>query len=327
MMESKENYTDFHSQPISVLVFNISHLTRVHISLDGGEPLEARRQGRGPLYQVAAWDRSKFSQGVHDLLVTVVAADGAEKTVSQQFSLNPAEAKLLDQGAANFVLRSSFTALFQTLYWLTLLVNTSVCLGLKLVYHLAHTDRLSARLRQIFLSSCRVSLFRALMLVASRDGIFFSLLAFSLYMALGPWVVGALVEGSTGAVFAWGVLVSKDLVEAQVPFAFYFLHFAILHPVMVVVVGKILDHRNGARGWRGPLLTSILLIIVTAFSVLTSLNFWLQYGVLGVLLGPLKTWSYVFYCLVFLLAWRTGDTHLARGYRRALSPHHGEMNI
>ena len=128
-MESKENYTDYQSNPISVLVFNISHLARVDISLDGGEPLQARRQGRGPLYQVSAWDWRKFSHGVHDLSVTVVSADGAEKTVSQQFSLNPAEAELLDNGLANFVLRSSFTSLFQTLYWLTLLLNLTVSLG------------------------------------------------------------------------------------------------------------------------------------------------------------------------------------------------------
>ena len=326
-MKSKENYTDYQSNPISVLVFNISHLARVDISLDGGEPLQAIRQGRGPLYQVSGWDWRKFSHGIHDLSVTVVSADGAEKTVRQQFSLNPAEAELLDNGLANFVLRSSFTTLFQTLYWLTLLLNLTVSLGLKGLYHLAHTDKLPGRLRQILLSCCRFCLFRALMLVASRDLIFFSLLGFLLYIAVGPWVVGTMVEANTGAVFAWGVLVGKHLVEAQVPFAFYFLHCGIVHPVMVVVVGQILDHRNGVKGWRGPLLTSILLLIVTAFSLLTSLNFWCQYGVLGFLLGPLKTWSHLFYCLIFLLAWRTGDNHLAQGYRRALSQHDGQINI
>ena len=50
------------------------------------------------------------------------------------------------------------------------------------------------------------------------------------------------------------------------------------------------------KGWRGPL-TSILLLIVTAFSLPTSLQ-----GVLGFLLGPLKTWSHLFYCLILLMA-------------------------
>ena len=318
MMASKENYTDYHSDPISVLVFNITNIDRVEVSLDGGEALEASRQGRGPLYQVSAWDGSNFSHGVHNLVVTVLSADGTEKTVSQQFSLNPTEAKLLNNGPANFVLRSSFTELFQTLYLLTLLLNITVAVGLKLVYHLAHTGRLSVRLRQIFLKCCRCCLFRKLVLVASCDVIFFSLLGYVLYMAVGPWVVGSLVEGSTGAVFAWGVLVNKQLVEVQVPFAYYFVHCALIHPVMVMVIGQILDYRNGVQGCLGHILMATLLLVMTACSLLLSVTFWLQYGVLGFILGPLKTWSYVFYSVMFLLAWRTGDKHLTEGYRRSI---------
>ena len=70
---------------------------------------------------------------------------------------------------------------------------------------------------------------------------------------------------------------------------------ALWHCPPGMVVEQILDNRNGVRGWRGPLLTSILLLIVTAFSLLTSLNFWCQYGALGFLLGPLKTCSHLVY--------------------------------
>ena len=52
--------------------------------------------------------------------------------------------------------------------------------------------------------------------------------------------------------------------------------------------------------------------------LLTSITFWMEYGVLGFILGPLKTWSYVFYSVMFLLAWRTGDKHLAEGYRQTV---------
>ena len=90
----------------------------------------------------------------------------------------------MNNGLADFVLRSSFTSLFHSLYWLTLLLNLTVALGLKLVYHLALTDNLSPRLRQILQRSCRFCLIRRMMLVASRDGIFYSLLGYTLYMAV-----------------------------------------------------------------------------------------------------------------------------------------------
>ena len=144
---------------------------------------------------------------------------------------------------------------------------------------------------------------------------------------VGPWVVGSLVEGYTGAVFAWGVLVNNQLVEAQVPFAFYFLHCAVVHPVMVMGIGQILDHRNGVKACRGLLLTFSLLVLVTAFSLLSSLNFSLQYGVLAFLLGPLNTWALPFYSLLALLAGRTRDKHLELGYRRALYQGEGRINI
>ena len=318
MMESKENYTNYQSNAISVLVFNITNIERIDISLDGGDALEAKRQGTGPLYLLTDWDSRKFTSGVHDLSVTVVSVDGSEKTVSQQFSLNPAEAKLLNNGLPNFVLRSSFTTLFQTLYLLTLLLNMTLAVGLKVIYHLAHTGRLPLRLRQIFLKCCRFCLFRKFVLVTSCDVIFYSLLGYVLYMAVGPWVIGSLVEGNIGAVFAWGVLVNKQLVEVQVPFAYYFVHCAIIHPAMVMVIGQILDYRNGLQGYLGHIVMSTLLLIMTVSSLLTSITFWMEYGVLGFILGPLKTWSYVFYSVMFLLAWRTGDKHLAEGYRRTV---------
>ena len=53
------------------------------------------------------------------------------------------------------------------------------------------------------------------MLVTSVDRLFYPLLGYVVYIALGPWVVGPLVEGHTGAVFAWGVLLDNQLVEEQ----------------------------------------------------------------------------------------------------------------
>merc|ERR1712141_734479 len=97
-----------------------------------------------------------------------------------------------------------------------------------------------------------------------------------------------------------------------------FVHCGIVHPVMVLVIGQILDYRNGLQGYLGHIVMSTLLLIMTVFSLLTSITFWMEYGVLGFILGPLKTWSYVFYSVMFLLAWRTGDKHLAEGYRRTV---------
>merc|ERR1719221_1410140 len=83
------------------------------------------------------------------------------------------------------------------------------------------------------------------MLVTGHNVICVSLIIFVIYMAVGPWVVGSLVEGRTGAVFAWGVVVDSTRVRSQVPFAYYFVHFGLIHPVMVLGIGHLLDFRYG----------------------------------------------------------------------------------
>ena len=57
------------------------------------------------------------------------------------------------------------------------------------------------------------------------------------------------------------------------------------------------------------------LLLMTAGSLFLSFTFWIQFGVLGVFLGPLKTWSYIFYSLMFWLAWRTKPEVLASLHR------------
>ena len=317
MMASKEDYGTYQRNTLRVLVFNNTRLDRVQIAVDGGEAFEASRQGAGPLY-LLPWDSTAYTAGVHDVTVTVLSEGGQQKTVSQQFTLAPSEARLLDNGFPNFVLRSSFSVLFQTLYLLTLFLNVILAVSLKIVYHLASTGRLSPRQKRMFLFLCRCSVFRKLVLVVSCDRIFYSLLSYVVYMAVGPWVVGTLVEGHTGAVFAWGSLVNRQLVEVQIPFAFYWLHCCLVHPVMVLVIGQLLDYRNGLTGWLSHILVGLLLLLMTVLSLVTSITFWMEYGVLGFILGPLKTWSYVFYCVMMIVAWRTGEQQLSQGYRRVV---------
>merc|ERR550517_1666441 len=87
---------------------------------------------------------------------------------------------------------------------------------------------------------------------------------------------------------------------------------------MVLVIGQLLDYRNGLTGWLSHILVGLLLLLMTVLSLVTSITFWMEYGVLGFILGPLKTWSYVFYCVMMILAWRTGEVQLTQGFRRVV---------
>ena len=67
-------------------------------------------------------------------------------------------------------------------------------------------------------------------------------------MAVGPWVVGTIIEDKIGAIFAWGVVVSGRYIPSQVPYAYFFVHFTFCHPALVLLYGHVLDCRTYRRG-------------------------------------------------------------------------------
>ena len=324
MMPSKENYSHYEENTIKVLVFHKINISKVIIGIDMETEVEASAVDGGPLY-VLPWDAGKFKKGAHRITVKVVDENEIVKEFQQDFTLNPEEADKFSNVMSNFVLRSSFSKLFHWLYGLTLFFNLAIPSAMAVTIYLSQSGKLSSTSRRHIQKFSNCCLVRKLMLVTGHNVICVSLIIFVIYMAVGPWVVGSLVEGRTGAVFAWGVVVDSTLVHSQVPFAYYFVHFGLIHPVVVLAIGHLLDFKYGQMmdvgggagncGIMRHVAISVSLLLMMAFSVFLSLSFWHQFGSLGFLLGPLKTWSYVFYSAMFWLAWRSSADRMAAVHR------------
>ena len=324
MMPSKENYSHYEENTIKVLVFHKINISKVIIGIDMETEVEASAVDGGPLY-VLPWDAGKFKKGAHRITVKVVDENEIVKEFQQDFTLNPEEADKFSNVMSNFVLRSSFSKLFHWLYGLTLFFNLAIPSAMAVTIYLSQSGKLSSTSRRHIQKFSNCCLVRKLMLVTGHNVICVSLIIFVIYMAVGPWVVGSLVEGRTGAVFAWGVVVDSTLVHSQVPFAYYFVHFGLIHPVVVLAIGHLLDFKYGQMmdvgggagncGMMRHVAISVSLLLMMAFSVFLSLSFWHQFGSLGFLLGPLKTWSYVFYSAMFWLAWRSSADRMAAVHR------------
>jgi len=128
-------------------------------------------------------------------------------------------------------------------------------------------------------------------------------------MTVGPWVIGSLVEGRNGAVFAWGVVMFEGgKLPTQTTFVWYFIHFGLIHPVMVVFIGQVAEWRLSKVTILPPpsvlsnILALVFFLVYLAASIFFSLTFWMHFGALGFFFGPLKTWSYVFYGAMIWLA-------------------------
>lgn len=59
--------------------------------------------------------------------------------------------------------------------------------------------------------------------LATVDHLFYPLVVYDLYLCLGPWAVGEVMEGYIGAVFAWGVLVNGVFIPGSFTYVYGFL--------------------------------------------------------------------------------------------------------
>ena len=305
---------------VRLLAFSDVTVTRVTLAVGDGPALEATAVSGGPLYTVP-WEPASYRVGVHELTVTVTDVRNRTVTHRHSFTLSPEEAGAVDNWFPNLVLRSSFVTLFRVFFCLTLLTNLSVLAYFRLCYSPAwrcsgHRPWLtvggvsSLSDRDCTVTLCRPChwLARRLSLVAGHDRLFLPLLAFVLYMSCGPWVVGRLIEGRIGAIFAWGAVVQGSMVHTQTTYVFYCVHFAFVHPALVVVIGHVADWRVSRVTSRprptaaSHALAAALLVLGMAANVYFSLSFWQQFGVLGVVVGPLRTWSHVFYTVMVAVA-------------------------
>ena len=59
----------------------------------------------------------------------------------------------------------------------------------------------------------------------------------------------------------------------------------------------------------GHCLAALLLFLATALSIFFAISLWLQGGAMGFFLGPLKTWSFIFYTAMAVVAATLPEDH------------------
>ena len=305
---------------IRILAFSDVPVLNVTIQIDNNSTLELEgtQEGNGPLY-TATWPQSlNLSHGLHNLKVTVVDVKERSQTIRQTFTFVEDNVESFDWGFANLVLRCSFASIFHAMFVLTLLGNLLSMLLLRLKrcsLNISCSMTATGCLRCLEGRNAKIGfthaccLIKRLLIVCHYDRLFFPLLGFLIYMTVGPWVIGTLIEGRTGAVFAWGVVMFEGgQLPSQTTFVWYFIHFGLVHPVMVLIIGQVAQWRLSKVTILPPpsslsnILAVAFLCIALAASIFFSLSFWMHFGALGFFFGPLKTWSYIFYGAMIWLA-------------------------
>jgi len=302
---------------IRILVFSDTTIIAVNVRLNEGDEMVAVRVGDGPLYTVP-WNPQEYRTGRHDLTVSARDAANRTKTIKQPFALEKSAANQFSRFFPNLVLNSSFSSLFQALFWISLVIHASILPLAKLCIILYIRRRLPLCLSRVIRGLGRCCVIRKLFYVSSIRVLCLSFSLFPVYLAAGPWIFASIIEEDIGAMFAWGAIVNGTFVPAQVGYFLYFVHFLTSHPAAVLSCGHILQTRAAHPGVRGykrvvDACTILMLLVGLIFLVMLSLIIWIQFKALGFFFSPLYTWSYIFYGLMVFLSCRIDISTIKTG--------------
>ncbi|XP_031848051.1 transmembrane protein 62 [Nomia melanderi] len=293
MMPRKENLLSIvKSTHVRVLVFSIASLKDVEVQLDDGTWSKCEHV-KGPLY-TSKWNATEFMHGIHTIRVRVVDSDGRETIVFQPFSLDGS--RLSFRILPRLILMSNVSSIFKSLFG-TVLILLVVPLCLLRCLHILCEKKQMHRPR--FRIKFFHSWLRKLWILSTVDRLCFPLVLYALYLIVGPWAIGEIIDNHTGVIFAWGTFVGNSYLPGAFTYAYGFFQLFSFHLPLTLILAHRVDKRLENLNkpdyksafkicflWQHLPIT--LLILMQASM---AYFFWLAYGTLATMLCPLRTWS------------------------------------
>uniref|UniRef100_A0A665WVK3 Transmembrane protein 62 n=2 Tax=Echeneis naucrates TaxID=173247 RepID=A0A665WVK3_ECHNA len=300
------------STHIRVLAFSEAPITAVHVSVDG-QPLGKGHSAGGPLY-VLPWDPSLYLTGLHTIKVKVEDSAGRATVREQHFTLEDNRTPSFGF-VQSFILLTDHYILGRVAFIFMMLLNVGVLLAFRFL-------RVPSG-RGLMSQAC-VSLH----LVSKMDTFYYTLLLFNLCTALGPWFIGELIDGHSGACFAFGVFIDGHFLEGSLTYVVGVVQLLFFNMPLTSYLCWSLHqrcHGNTFRShflrpgcrWRTLAVHLFMLLLLTWQT--HSCYFLLEtYGPMAFFLSPVRTWALGLSLLLVYRAW-TGPAPLIRDNSKSVS--------
>ncbi|CAG5866682.1 unnamed protein product [Menidia menidia] len=300
------------STHIRILAFSEAPITAVHVSIDG-EPLGRGHSAGGPLY-VLLWDPSVYLTGLHTIRVKVEDLAGRSSVQEQHFTLEGGVTPSFSF-SQSFILLTDHYVLGRVAFIFTMLLNLSVLLAFRYLSVPAGRGLSS----QVLLS---------LHLVSKIDTFYYSLLLFNMCTALGPWFVGELIDGHSGACFAFGVFIDGHFLEGSLTYVIGVIQLLFFNMPLTSYLCWSLHHRchgstfrshflRPGRRWR-TLAVHLFMLLLLTWQVHSCYFLLETYGPTAFFLSPVRTWALGLGLLLVYRAW-TGPAPLVRDSSKGAS--------
>ncbi|RVE57512.1 hypothetical protein OJAV_G00216800 [Oryzias javanicus] len=300
------------STHIRILAFSEASITAVHVSIDG-ESVGSARSAGGPLY-VLLWDPSLYLAGLHTIKVTVEDSAGRSSELEQLFTLEDG-LSVSFSFPQSFILLTDHYILGRFAFIFTVLLNVGVLLAFRFLRVPAGRGLPS----QICLS---------LHLVSKIDTFFYSLLLFNMCTALGPWFIGELIDGHSGACFAFGLFIDGHFLEGSRTYIVGVIQLLSFNMPLTSYLCWCLHHRCRGNTFRShfqrsglrcrTLALHLLMLLLLTWQAHSCYFLLETYGLVAFLLSPIRTWALLLSLLLVYRAW-TGPAPLVHDNSRSAS--------
>lgn len=288
------------STHIRVLAFSDSPVSSVLVQVDGQDVGKARSAG-GPLF-VLQWDPSLYLTGVHTISVTVQDAAGRSTVKQQLFSLE--EGLTPSFGfVQSFILLTDHYVLGRAAFAFTVLLNIG---GLVLFRWMTFYSG-----RGVLSKACA-----SLQLVSKMNMFYYSLLIFNLCTAFGPWFIGEMIDGHSGACFAFGVVIDGHFLEGSLTYVVGVVQMLFFNMPLTSYLCWSLHHRCCGHSFRshlrlgassrpgppqsvpphpgsrcGTLAVHLFMLLLLCWQAQSCYFLLETYGPMAFVLSPVRTWA------------------------------------
>lgn len=233
----------------------------------------------------------------------------------QPFSLDGSRSSLSFDLLARLVLMTDASMIFRTLFALA----ASLCAVPIIFFRVWHMFVLRGRLcRPRITSRYQQSLFRRFWILSTVNRLSIPLIVYIVYLCIGPWMFGEVIDGHWGAIFIWGIYVNGGYLPGSLTYLYGFFQLVFCQlPLICIFAGRadrcyrqFLGAPHQPTNMFRRKYEDVPFYIIIGIELALAVFFWNAYGVLAFLLGPFRTWSIVMHLTLFYMSGHLSDASL-----------------
>lgn len=250
------------------------------------------------------WNPENYRNGVHRIKVVVQDILENQDVTFHEFAVDKS---IKSFGyISTWLLQSDQIVFVRNVYYACTLLAISIFMFFRFTRcHHTVVNRISWG----FVRSIILAYFKRFALLCSVDVIYWYFIISTLYVAIGPWFYGEILDNQFGLCFAWGIFVNRTFLKEDVQYMFGIFHLLWFQLPLVFDLSYQIeasysnihnqnpDQNNIRSGIFRRILSHswkhISFICLVVNTMLILIENYHSYSIVSVAFGPLKTWNLI----------------------------------